>query len=187
VEGGRIEARGDTEVSTVAEDQFQRGRRLNDLMIRDGRQRSRTDMDRQEGGRIGLGRGRGWGGAVSARATRREPGTEAIEPIAEGVDGDAAELAELDVGQSRAAEIGEDRRPGPGVAKLSPGAIWGLSRKRCLGTVESCNEFQRFSGVCRWELSRKCLNSGMFWSGAGGRTRRDKRRSASRLRTDGTW
>jgi len=62
---------------------------------------------RQERGRIGLGRGRNWGGAVSARATRREPGTEAIEPIAERVDGDAAELAELDVGQSRAAEIRE--------------------------------------------------------------------------------
>ena len=58
MERGRIEACGDAEASAVAEDQFQWGRRLSDLMIRDGRQRSRTDMDRQEGGRIGLGRRR---------------------------------------------------------------------------------------------------------------------------------
>jgi hypothetical protein len=45
VEGGRIEARGDAEASAVAKDQFQWSRRLSDLMIRDGRQRSRTDMD----------------------------------------------------------------------------------------------------------------------------------------------
>jgi hypothetical protein len=110
VKCGRIEACGDAEVSTVAEDQFQWGRRLNDLMIRDGRQRSGTDMDWQEVGRIGLVRcrGGGWGGAVRARATRRKSGSEPIEPIAEGVDGNAAESAELDVGQSRAAEIGED-------------------------------------------------------------------------------
>jgi hypothetical protein len=111
VERGRIEARRDKEVSAVAEDQFQWGRRLGDLMIRDGRQWSRTDMDRQEGGRIGPLRRRRWGGAVRARATRRESGSKPVEPVAKGVDGDAAELAELDVGQSRAAEIGEDCRP----------------------------------------------------------------------------
>jgi hypothetical protein len=58
VKCGRIEACGDAEVSAVAEDQFQWGGRLTDLMIRDGRQRSGTDMDWQEGGCIGLGRRR---------------------------------------------------------------------------------------------------------------------------------
>jgi hypothetical protein len=46
VKRGRIKARGNTEVSAVAEDQFQWGRRQDDLVIGDGRQRSRTDMDR---------------------------------------------------------------------------------------------------------------------------------------------
>jgi hypothetical protein len=55
VEGGRIEARVDSEVSAVAEDQFQWSGRLGDLVIGNGCRRSRTDMDRQEGGRIGLG------------------------------------------------------------------------------------------------------------------------------------
>ena len=59
MEGGRIEARGDAEMTAVTEDQFQRGWRWDDLMIRDGHQWSGTDMDRQEGGQIGLGRGRG--------------------------------------------------------------------------------------------------------------------------------
>jgi hypothetical protein len=56
VKRGRIKARGNTEVSAVAEDQFQWGRRQDDLVIGDGCQRSRTDMDWQKGGRIGLGR-----------------------------------------------------------------------------------------------------------------------------------
>jgi hypothetical protein len=46
VKRGRIKARGNTEVSAVAEDQFQWGRRQGDLVIGDGRQRSRTDMER---------------------------------------------------------------------------------------------------------------------------------------------
>jgi hypothetical protein len=128
VERGRIEARGNTEVSAVAEDQFQRGRRLNDWMIRDRRQRSRTDMDRQEDGRFGLGRRRAWGRAIGARATRRQSGSKPVEPIAEGVNGDAAELAELDVGQSRAAEIGEDCRPVDFAGRLSHGGASGDSR-----------------------------------------------------------
>ena len=84
-------------------------------------------MDRQEGGRIGLGRGRGKGRVADARATRRESGAEPVEPIAEGVDGDAAELAELDVGQSRAAEIGEDSRPVDLAGRLSHGGASGES------------------------------------------------------------
>jgi hypothetical protein len=35
---------------------------------------------------------------------------------------------------------------GPGVAKLSPGAIWGLSRKRCSGAVGRRGETPRFPG-----------------------------------------
>src|SRR2546423_17972 len=89
-------------------------------------------MQRKSCGRIGLGRGRDRGCAVSARATRREPGSEAIEPIAEGVDGDAAELAELDVGQSRAVKIGEDSRPVDFAGRLSHG---GASRDSGTGPI----------------------------------------------------
>src|SRR5262245_13118133 len=35
---------------------------------------------------------------------------------------------------------------GPGVAKLSPGAIRGLSRKRCSETVGRCGESRRVPG-----------------------------------------
>jgi hypothetical protein len=66
VEGGRIEAHGDSEVTAITEDQFQWGRRRDDLMIRDGCQWLGTDMDRQKGGQIGFGQGRGWGGVASA-------------------------------------------------------------------------------------------------------------------------
>jgi len=61
MEGGRIEARRDAEMAAVTQDQFQWSWKRDDLMIRDGRQRSGTDMDRQEGGHIGSGRGRSWG------------------------------------------------------------------------------------------------------------------------------
>ena len=66
MERGGIEARGDSEVTAVAQDQFQWGWRLDDVMIHDRGQRSGTDMDRQEGGRTGLGQRRGWIGAASA-------------------------------------------------------------------------------------------------------------------------
>jgi len=55
VEGDRIEARGYSEVSAVAEDQFQWGGRLGDLMCRDGLQRSGTDMNGQERWRLNSG------------------------------------------------------------------------------------------------------------------------------------
>jgi hypothetical protein len=155
MERGRIEARGDAEVSAVAEDQFQCSRRLNDMMIRDGRQKSRTDMDWQEGGHIGLGRRRGWGGAASARATRRESGSETIEPIAKGVDGDTAELAELDVGQSRTAEIGEDSRPVDLVGRLSHG---GASEESGAGPIlTSLRQAlkMRFTGRTRYASTKQ--------------------------------
>ncbi len=106
MEGGRIEADGDSEVTTVAQDQFQLGRRLGDLMSHDGRQRSGTDVDGQKGGHIGRSRRRGWRRVTSARAPRGESESEAIEPITEGMDRDAAEFAELDMGQARPTEVG---------------------------------------------------------------------------------
>ena len=55
MEGGRIEARRDAGVSAVAEDEFQWGRRLGDMMNHDGLQRTGTDTDGQEGGRLNSG------------------------------------------------------------------------------------------------------------------------------------
>jgi hypothetical protein len=127
VEGGRIEAGGDAEVGAVAENQLQWDRGLGDLMSHDGLQKPGTDMDGQEGRPIGLGRRRVRGRAASARTTRGKSGAESIEPIAEGVDRDAAEPAELDVGQSRAAEIREDSRPVDLAGRLSHGGASGES------------------------------------------------------------
>ncbi|HVP57127.1 MAG TPA: hypothetical protein VMU02_03430 [bacterium] len=56
VEGGRIEARVDAEVSAVAEDQFEGSRGLDDVMIKGRHQRPRTDVNGQEGGRLNSGR-----------------------------------------------------------------------------------------------------------------------------------
>jgi len=61
----------------------------------DGRQRSGTDVDGQKGGHISLSRRREWGRVASAQAPRGESGSEAIEPITQGMDRDAAEFAEL--------------------------------------------------------------------------------------------
>jgi len=61
----------------------------------DGRQRSGTDMDGQKGGHISLSRRREWRRVASAQAPRGESGSEAIEPITQGMDRDAAEFAEL--------------------------------------------------------------------------------------------
>ena len=77
----------------------------------DGRQRSGTDMDGQKGGHIGLSRRREWRRVASARAPRGESGSAAIEPITEGIDRDAAEFAELDMGQARPTEAGQDGGP----------------------------------------------------------------------------
>src|SRR5512147_807216 len=70
-------------------------------------------MDRQEGRRVGLGRAMGRRGDVPRRTwtPRRESWTEAIEPVAERVNGDLAEVAELNVGQARATKVGEHGRP----------------------------------------------------------------------------
>ena len=56
-----------------AEDQFQWGRRRSDLMIEMAPGEAGTDMDRQEGGRIGLGR-RGAGTGRSASGSSDEEG-----------------------------------------------------------------------------------------------------------------
>ena len=55
MEGGRIEARGDAEVSAVAEDQFEGSWGLDDVMINGRHQRPGTDMNGQEGGRLNSG------------------------------------------------------------------------------------------------------------------------------------
>src|SRR5208337_3009496 len=70
-------------------------------------------MDRQEGRRISLGRAMCRRGDMSrrTRASGWQSRTEAMEPVAERVDGDLTELAELDVGQARATKVGEDGRP----------------------------------------------------------------------------
>ena len=52
MEGGRIEARVDAEVSTVAEDQFEGSWVLDDMLINGGHQSLGTDMNGQESGRL---------------------------------------------------------------------------------------------------------------------------------------
>ena len=56
MEGGRIEARVDAEVSAVAEDQFERSWGLDDVMINGRHQSPGTDTNGQEGGRLNSGR-----------------------------------------------------------------------------------------------------------------------------------
>jgi hypothetical protein len=53
---GRIEAGGNTEMASVAEDQLESGLPLGDVMLDSGHKRSGTDMDRQEGRRLDSGR-----------------------------------------------------------------------------------------------------------------------------------
>jgi hypothetical protein len=65
-------------------------------------------MDGKKGGWIGpVGDGGGRGGATIG-AWRGEPGAKAIEPVVEGMEGDAAGLAELGVGQAGPTEVGQD-------------------------------------------------------------------------------
>jgi len=73
------------------------------LSLNDDRGGFGSNVNREEewSGRKGRAIGLGWG-----RRWR-----SAIEPLAEGVNGDLAEAAELDVSQSRAMEVGDDGRP----------------------------------------------------------------------------
>ena len=50
MERGRIEAGRDTEVTAVAEDDFQMCWKRDDLMIRNGRQQTGTDMTGRQAG-----------------------------------------------------------------------------------------------------------------------------------------
>jgi hypothetical protein len=113
MEGGRIEARGDAEVTVIAQDQFEGSWGLDEVMINGGRQRPGTDMNGQEGRRLNSGGkvGRWVVAASRARSRGRESGSETIEPVAEGMQRNASELAELDLGQSGPTEVGEDRGP----------------------------------------------------------------------------
>ena len=58
---GRIKAGRNTELASVAEDQFEGGGGRVDVAIDERPPEMGTDMDRQKGGRIGLGRRSGWG------------------------------------------------------------------------------------------------------------------------------
>lgn len=64
--------------------------------VRVGRERE-EERSSWERGAVGLGGGRRWG--------------TAIEPLAKGVNGNLAEVTELDVRQSRAMEVRDDGRP----------------------------------------------------------------------------
>jgi hypothetical protein len=54
MERGRVETGGDSEMAPITQDQFERSCGPEGLMIHGGFQRSGTDMDRQEGGRLSL-------------------------------------------------------------------------------------------------------------------------------------
>ena len=54
-----------------------------------------------------------------------QSGPEVVEPLAEGVQGDAAEVAKLDVGQPGAAEIGQDGGPIDFAGREGHGAVSG--------------------------------------------------------------
>ena len=64
----------DSEMVVVAQDQFERGVVLGDLMVACGDMRMGTDMDREEDGRIGLGRDGGWRGGAMSQAAGGSPG-----------------------------------------------------------------------------------------------------------------
>jgi hypothetical protein len=57
MERGRVEAGGDADVAAVVDDQFEGGR--DDVLDGGDSRGDGTDVDRQEGGRIGDRRGRG--------------------------------------------------------------------------------------------------------------------------------
>src|SRR5208337_3383082 len=82
-----------------------------------------------------------------------ESGSEPIEPVAEGVDGDAAELAERDVGQSRAAEIREDCQPVDLAGRLSHGGASGDSGTGPMLTSLRQALKMRFTGRTLFESS----------------------------------
>src|SRR5208337_661415 len=54
-----------------------------------------------------------------------QSGPELVEPLAEGVQGEAAEAAKLDVGQPGAAEIGQDGGPIDFAGREGHGAVSG--------------------------------------------------------------
>ena len=134
MERGRIEAGRDTEPASLAEDELEGWRGRVDVTGDDGRRGMGTDMDRQEGGRIGEGRRWRRGRAASARATRGESGAEAVEPGAEGVEGDAAGVGRTGRGSSPS---GGSRRGWPTSRSRGTTEPWrglrGLSNRPHLG------------------------------------------------------
>jgi hypothetical protein len=134
MERGRLKTGGDSEKALVAQDQFERSWGPERWMIHGGLQRSGTDMDGQEGRCPSLGGdvSRQAGAASRARASRRQSGSETIEPGAEGMEGDAAKLAELDVSQAGATKVGENGRPIDFAGRLRHG---GASEDRVTGPI----------------------------------------------------
>lgn len=111
MKSGRIKAGGNSDLALVTEDQFKGSWGLADMMINGRHKRSAADMNRQESGQMDLLRRRWWGDMSGARFARTHSRSEAIEPVAEGMDRDLPKLAELDVGQTGLSEVGKHTGP----------------------------------------------------------------------------
>lgn len=123
MESGGIEADGNTKAVLIVEDQLERGLRRGGLPISRNGERTWADMNGQEVGRVGL-RLRRSGRVVAPSASwgrRRKSGSEAIKPLAKGREGNAAELTELDVGQTGLTKVGQDGGPIDLASRLSQG------------------------------------------------------------------
>jgi hypothetical protein len=108
MEGGRIEADGDSEMATIAHDQLERGVGPGGGLIGTSLRRCGRDMNRKERGGVGpAGNGRR-GLSATSSALRWKSGAEAVEPATEGMEGDVAAIAELNVGQAGPTKVGQD-------------------------------------------------------------------------------
>src|SRR5208337_3297294 len=110
------------------EDQFQRHRGRGSAFVVVGLgEFLGAEMDRQEAGCGGrrLSSGDGEGLRAGPSGFGWQSGPELVEPLAEGVQGEAAEAAKLDVGQPGAAEIGQDGGPIDFAGREGHGAVSG--------------------------------------------------------------
>ena len=84
-----------------------------------------------------------------------QSGPEVVEPLAEGVQGDAAEVAKLDVGQPGAAEIGQDGGPIDFTGREGHGAVSG-DRSVTGPIMRTPREILKMHFTGRLRCSRKC-------------------------------
>ena len=109
MKGRRIKAGWNADKVSFTNDEFERGGWLGDVRVGGGNPRLGTDKHRKEGGGRGTRRGRDRRRATAFRgAGGRKSVTEAVEPTAEGADGDMTAATKLSLGQTGAVEVSHD-------------------------------------------------------------------------------